>query len=463
MQYSSPRLLAARFLLPCKGLMTIFCLISAVNSMKPTMDQSNCILVQDIKSITQSQHQITATPEIPTEESLPTSITTQTTHNNNLNHTTAQHLQASEVSIPELPDLNHPIHAKIASYSFWNTEFRNKQPNFLNLNLTLPWGANFAVYGRRNVAASVTQYDFVEFVRGGRLLKRDLENLKVNVSLLQYLDTGRWFLSIYNDEMQENEVDFVLSEAEGISTTCLNDCSGRGSCYLGKCDCIDGFQGTDCSKSVCPILCSGHGQYGGGVCHCEDGWKGAECDIPISDCLSPHCTGHGTCKSGSCVCRPGWKGPTCSEPDCIDPTCSNHGSCVDNKCYCKAGWIGAQCHEIDQRIHACLPGCSDHGAYDLETAKCICDKHFTGVDCSEPICTLDCGGNGKCDQGKCKCDVGWTGAHCELRPCDPRCSEHGQCKNGTCVCSQGWNGRHCTLRKLKILIIVRVAWPKPSK
>lgn len=188
----------------------------------------------------------------------------------------------------------------IPPYHFWNTEFRNKQPAFIRLNLTLPWGANFAVYGRRNVAPSVTQYDFVEFVKGGRIdhrLKRDLttsgavrfiqesstpsdmtpgtegwlndnytshgnnengeipvarhlsmrrsvvvEPTMVNVSLLQYLDTGRWFLSVYNDELQSYKVTLVIAETEGVSTNCPNDCSGRGSCYLGKCDCIDGYQ-----------------------------------------------------------------------------------------------------------------------------------------------------------------------------------------------------------------------------
>lgn len=71
--------------------------------------------------------------------------------------------------VTELRDFDVPYTANVPPYRFWNSEFRNKQPAFIRLNFTLPWGANFAVYGRRNVAPSVTQYDFAEFIKGGRV------------------------------------------------------------------------------------------------------------------------------------------------------------------------------------------------------------------------------------------------------------------------------------------------------
>ncbi|XP_076628800.1 teneurin-a transmembrane protein isoform X10 [Colletes latitarsis] len=487
---------------------------ATVSSMRP-IDSTKCVVVQDVKAVTHENAHVhdPISTQIPTEglaigrsrdrfwkhrctrcsyhaESLPTSTAEHSSAADSAGDQQSDpQIQQSAQQWPavlELQAYNVAHSAVIPPYNFWNTEFRNKQPAFIRLNLTLPWGANFAVYGRRNVAPSVTQYDFVEFVKGGRVdhrLKRDtapeavsfmksggqdsrtnhrnvrsvpldrhvlikrtiVEPMMVNVSLLQYLDTGRWFLSVYNDELQPYKVTLVVTEAEGVSTTCPNDCSGRGSCYLGKCDCIDGYQGADCSKSVCPVLCSSHGQYGGGMCHCEDGWKGAECDIPLGDCQVPDCNQHGQCVRGSCVCNPGWKGDFCDEPDCPDPNCSGHGACVSGKCYCKAGWQGDRCNQVDQQVYQCLPRCSDHGTYDLESATCVCEGHWTGVDCSQPSCGLNCGPHGTCEQGLCKCNDDWTGTKCDQKPCDPRCAEHGQCKNGTCVCSQGWNGRHCTL------------------
>ncbi|XP_065093472.1 teneurin-a-like [Ochlerotatus camptorhynchus] len=533
---------------------------AATSSMKPNIDSTNCILVQDVKSSAQDQVTSDAASStsnlgtvsatvgsnggstlLPTEESLLTSTAdhnsfTTVNHYGNMQGSLSQfnyqdqQLQQQQAqdqlmsslaaqkwpAIVELKGFNELHRATIPPFQFWNAEFRNKHPAFIQFNFTLPWGANFAVYGRRNVGPSITQYDFVEFIKGGRIdhrLRRkrslvnddesvqnpledlsnfdenphpehqspfeihrsnefafadlhlddvdqhiitkrsadsampklDMDSMTVNVTILQYLDVGRWFLSVYNDELLPHGISLIVGEAEGIRTTCPNDCSGRGSCYIGKCDCIDGYQGPDCSISVCPVLCSSHGHYGGGVCHCEEGWKGSECDIPVAECELPSCSNHGRCIEGDCHCERGWKGLYCEQPDCIDPSCSGHGTCVSGQCYCKAGWQGDDCSIVDQQVYQCLPTCSDHGTYDLETGSCVCDRHWAGVDCSQAVCSLDCGPNGICESGRCRCNQGWTGSLCDQLTCDARCAEHGQCKNGTCVCSQGWNGRHCTL------------------
>lgn len=391
--------------------------------MKPNIDPTNCILVQDVKSsqsLANSQgrqldggvNSLSSTgfrgnPTMSSDDSLQMSSVDHTTMYQNHQTYQDQQLQSPLVqpSIMELKDFNVLHQSTIPPYQFWNIEFRNKHPAFVNINLTMPWGANFAVYGRRNVLPSITQHDFVEFIKGGRLeqsrvrrrrdvvdeittryertfemladsrdvrnndvntpknnvnvkttinqllsindnveepmlhssfhlstflhlspneqhiiskrssdpSKINIEPMMVNVSIIQYLDIGRWYLAIYNDELVAHPVQLIVSEAEGVSNSCPNDCSGHGSCYLGKCDCIDGYQGSDCSKSVCPVLCSAHGHYGGGICHCEDGWKGSECDIPVAECEMPTCSSHGRCIEGECHCDRGWKGPFCDQ------------------------------------------------------------------------------------------------------------------------------------------------------
>lgn len=102
-------------------------------------------------------------------------------------------------------------------------------------------------------------------------------------------------------------------------------------------------------------------------------------------------TNHWLPKSKSCVSKCPNTSNTCNKvnlncfiaEDCLDPWCNGHGSCVLGRCYCKAGWQGANCSQLDQKVYQCLPGCSEHGTYDLETGACICEEFWTGLDCSQ--------------------------------------------------------------------------------
>ena len=50
---------------------------------------------------------------------------------------------------------------------------------------------------------------------------------------------------------------------------------------------------------------------------------------------------------------------------------------------CRKGWRGTSCAQMDHEARQCLPDCSGHGEFDLDTQKCVCRGHWTGSDCSK--------------------------------------------------------------------------------
>ncbi|CAN7975618.1 unnamed protein product, partial [Ixodes persulcatus] len=338
-------------------------------------------------------------------------------------------------------------HSKvIASYGHWNVQFHQLEPALVKFNYTLPTGASVGIYGRRNSVPTHTRYDFVEILSArDRRHRKSAKQEEYNMEFIHFLDRGRWYISVYNDGELQQEVSFVSLVADVSSLPCPYDCHGHGTCNMGKCDCDPDYAGESCAYRVCPVLCSGRGQYTSGECACQPGWKGKECQLREDECEVSDCSGHGDCLDGVCRCFPGYKGLHCEEVDCLDPDCSGHGVCVSGMCLCRKGWKSNDCSEPDSDALRCLPDCSGHGQFDLDLQRCVCDDQWTGPDCSQEKCDLDCGSHGRCQGGECICIEGWTGAKCNEKLCDIRCVEHGQCKNGTCLCIQGWNGRHCTL------------------
>jgi hypothetical protein len=57
---------------------------------------------------------------------------------------------------------------------------------------------------------------------------------------------------------------------------CYLNCSGRGACSDGVCQCAAGFTGTGCEvdQALCANNCSNAGTCISGVCSCHSGFRG---------------------------------------------------------------------------------------------------------------------------------------------------------------------------------------------
>ncbi|XP_066139996.1 integrin beta-PS isoform X2 [Euwallacea fornicatus] len=138
------------------------------------------------------------------------------------------------------------------------------------------------------------------------------------------------------------------------------ECSGRGTCICGRCECesrgpMERIYGDycECDNFSCERhmgeLCSGetHGTCDCGVCRCKPGWTGPNCacEESTAGCYPPDviggeiCSGHGTCVCGACVCEDTqesrYSGKFCEKcPTCPD-RCLEFRDCVQCQMYQK--------------------------------------------------------------------------------------------------------------------------------
>jgi hypothetical protein len=70
----------------------------------------------------------------------------------------------------------------------------------------------------------------------------------VEKKLSLYLNEGHWFISMYNDFGDAQNVEFVASQSVEMTEGCPNGCNAKGECVLGRCQCQTGYGGDDCSQ-----------------------------------------------------------------------------------------------------------------------------------------------------------------------------------------------------------------------
>ncbi|KAG9273617.1 tenascin-N isoform X1 [Astyanax mexicanus] len=136
---------------------------------------------------------------------------------------------------------------------------------------------------------------------------------------------------------------------------------------------------TQCAQGCCKggsgvdTSCSGHGTYqqDSCSCKCDPGWEGPDCSVSL---CPDECNDNGYCVDGRCVCHAGYTGHDCSLLLCPND-CKDKGQCVDGKCVCFEGFSGEDCS-----IRTCPGDCKDNGR--CVDGQCVCDEGFFGDDCS---------------------------------------------------------------------------------
>ena len=263
------------------------------------------------------------------------------------------------------------------------------------------------------------------------------------------------------------------SEVTGNSELCPDECSGHGSCALGKCFCDPGWGGKGCNfkkKVTCPENCNQQGLcHHDGKCYCNPGLGGRDCSTTVP--CPEGCTDHGICKYGRCFCQPGYSGLNCTVPINAEAKadaaiakakykvakvcpnqCSHNGFCLEGKCLCQPGYDGVDCSRVIIGNDDCPNDCggkeSPRGLCWL--GKCFCFPGFSGADCMESVklpCLGGCSEHGQCHFGKCFCEIGYIGEACEteVKSCPDDCMGRGQCSRGRCVCEIGYRGHNCNV------------------
>eukprot|EP01051_Picozoa_sp_SAG22_P006937 SAG22_NODE_471_length_10112_cov_14.774094_1_plen_3099_part_10 len=246
------------------------------------------------------------------------------------------------------------------------------------------------------------------------------------------------------------------------STNCaedLNECASSPCGNFGSC--VESSAARYPCNYTTGALCSEHVLGDSYICECVTGWEGTDCEIDVNECAQGPCLNGADCIESAidgtvpygtyqCDCAVGFSGTNCAVDidECAPSPCnrtnfvckeSNNDTTVAYgiyECECAEGYQGTNC--LDD-IQECDSNPCRHGS------ACLDLSDFGGVGLYNCTCTA----NG-----------GWEGDNCnnDINECDraePPCQNGGSCNESSsdssiaydqfhCSCAAGWGGETCT-------------------
>jgi len=178
---------------------------------------------------------------------------------------------------------------------------------------------------------------------------------------------------------------------------CINNCSNKGFCVYGFCQCWDGYYGVDCSNTSCPgTFCHYDGFSYEQLCvhGCQAGYAHNDSDVYVQDIRKVPCSldvpesaweQNGICDGfGNTYCAPPFVGEDCSMKDC-KLNCSFNGWCsVEypvSRCMCNPGYFGETCD-----LKECLNNCSyPNGLCNHSNGSCACNMMYSPFENTRPF------------------------------------------------------------------------------